>query len=392
MNFLDLFAGIGGFRLGMERAGHKCVGYVEFDKFARQSYQAMHDTKGEWTAHDITRVTDDDIRQLRDRGRIDIICGGFPCQAFSIAGKRKGFDDTRGTLFFEIARFANIIRPRYLFLENVKGLLNHNDGDTFETILRTLDELGYDAEWNLCNSKDFGVPQNRERVFIVGHRRDVPTNNIFPLERIEINGREIEKVYSLSEGISRDKRLFQGISSERKEIFRTSLQRLFKRIQQELQTGESREIQEVGEEIRQFSEGSLQEIKSEYKRSQGSDHAEGICGVVRIPTEEMLLLWTRNEQASGGEGRVQQQDLQTVNRQNRFIKGVREGEFSSLLLAVQSYQGRLFYSIGDGRDWTKIYSKEVGSWNTTLSSILEEQVHEKYFLSQELTKRLTTQL
>ena len=388
MKFLDLFAGIGGFRLGMEQAGHECVGYVEFDKYARKSYEAMHNTKGEWTAHDITRVTDDDIRELGDRGRIDCICGGFPCQSFSIAGKRGGFDDTRGTLFFEIVRFADILRPQYLFLENVKGLINHDGGDTFETILRALDELGYDAEWDLCNSKDFGVPQNRERVFIVGHRRDVPTNNIFPLERIEINGREIEKVYSLSEGISRDKRLFQGISSERKEIFRTSLQRLFKRIQQELQTGESREIQEVGEEIRQFSEGSLQEIKAEYKRSQGSDHAGGICGVVRIPTEEMLLLWTRNEQASGGEGRVQQQDLQTVNRQNRFIKGVREGEFSSLLLAVQSYQGRLFYSIGDGRDWTKIYSKEVGSWNTTLSSILEEQVHEKYFLSEEITKRL----
>src|SRR5699024_5548230 len=110
-----------------------------------------------------------------------------------------------------------------LFLENVKGLLSHDKGNTFATILNTLDELGYDVEWQLLNSKDFSTkerptPQNRERVFIIGHRRDVPTNNIFPLERIEINGREIEKVYSLSEGISRDKRLFQGISSERKEI------------------------------------------------------------------------------------------------------------------------------------------------------------------------------
>src|SRR5699024_3042067 len=181
MNFLDLFAGIGGFRLGMEQAGHKCIGYVEFDKFARQSYQAMHDTKGEWTAHDITRVTDDDIRQLRDRGRIDIICGGFSCQAFSIAGKRKGFDDTRGTLFFEIARFANIIRPRYLFLENVKGLLNHDNGNTFETILGALDELGYDVEWDLLNSKDFGVPQNRERVFVVGHLRNERGRKVFPV-------------------------------------------------------------------------------------------------------------------------------------------------------------------------------------------------------------------
>src|SRR5699024_998603 len=169
MNFLDLFAGIGGFRLGMERAGHKCVGFVEFDKFARQSYENMYDTKGEWTAHDITKVTDDDIRQLGHERRIDIITGGFPCQAFSIAGQRKGFKDTRGTLFFEIARFADILKPRYLFLENVRGLMSHDNGNTFETILRALDELGDDVEWDLLNSKDFGIPQNRERVFIIGH-------------------------------------------------------------------------------------------------------------------------------------------------------------------------------------------------------------------------------
>ena len=162
-------------------AGHKPIGYVEFDKFARRSYEAMHKTEGEWTAHDITTVTDDDIRQLGNRGRIDVITGGFPCQAFSIAGKRKGFEDTRGTLFFEIARFANIIRPRYLFLENVKGLLNHDDGNTFETIIRTLDELGYDVEWDLLNSKDFGVPQNRERVFIIGHLRGTSTRKVFPI-------------------------------------------------------------------------------------------------------------------------------------------------------------------------------------------------------------------
>ena len=147
MKFIDLFAGIGGFRLGMEQAGHECVGYVEFDKYARKSYEAMHNTKGEWTAHDITTVSDEHIRSLR--GQVDVICGGFPCQSFSISGKRGGFDDTRGTLFFEIVRFADILRPQYLFLENVKGLINHDGGDTFETILRALDELGYDAEWDL---------------------------------------------------------------------------------------------------------------------------------------------------------------------------------------------------------------------------------------------------
>ncbi|EAE3443145.1 DNA (cytosine-5-)-methyltransferase [Listeria monocytogenes] len=178
MNFLDLFAGIGGFRLGMERAGHKCVGYVEIDKYARKSYEAIHDVKGEWTAHDITKVTDDEWRELR--GTVDVICGGFPCQSFSIAGKRRGFEDIRGTLFFDIARAAKQIKPRILFLENVKGLLSHNKGQTFATILRALHELGYDAEWQVCNSKNFGVPQNRERVFIVGHLRGTCGRKIFP--------------------------------------------------------------------------------------------------------------------------------------------------------------------------------------------------------------------
>ncbi|MGE7111251.1 DNA cytosine methyltransferase [Lysinibacillus sp. NPDC047702] len=177
MRFLDLFAGIGGFRLGMEAAGHECVGYVEIDKFARKSYEAIHNTEGEWTAHDITSVTDDAIRGI---GSIDIICGGFLCQAFSVAGKRKGFNDTRGTLFFEIMRFASILRPRYLFLENVTGLLNHEGGDTFETIIRTLDEVGYDAEWDCINSKEY-VPQNRERVFIIGHSRESSTRKVFPI-------------------------------------------------------------------------------------------------------------------------------------------------------------------------------------------------------------------
>ncbi|HFI0358085.1 TPA: DNA cytosine methyltransferase [Streptococcus suis] len=177
MKFLDLFAGIGGFRLGMERAGHECVGFCEIDPFARKSYKAIHDTEGEFEFHDITAVTDESVRGI---GSVDVICGGFPCQAFSIAGKRAGFEDTRGTLFFEIARFASILRPKYLFLENVTGLLSHDNGNTFETILGALDDLGYDAEWQVFNSKNFGVPQNRERVFIVGHLRGAGGRAIFP--------------------------------------------------------------------------------------------------------------------------------------------------------------------------------------------------------------------
>lgn len=178
MKFIDLFAGIGGFRLGMESAGHECVAFCEIDKFARASYKAIHNTEGEIELHDITTVTDEEIRNI---GHVDAICGGFPCQAFSIAGHRRGFEDTRGTLFFEIARFAAILKPKYLFLENVKGLLNHDKGNTFETILSALDELGYDVEWQVLNSKDFGVPQNRERVFIIGHLRGQRGRKVFPI-------------------------------------------------------------------------------------------------------------------------------------------------------------------------------------------------------------------
>ena len=144
-------------------------------------------------APNITRVSDESIRRI---GRVDIICGGFPCQAFSIAGNRRGFEDTRGTLFFEIARFASILRPKYLFLENVKGLLNHDGGATFETILGALDELGYNVEWQVLNSKDFGVPQNRERVLIVGHLRGECTRRVFPLSKSGQQVASIKEQYS----------------------------------------------------------------------------------------------------------------------------------------------------------------------------------------------------
>lgn len=173
MRFYDLFSGIGGFRLGCERAGHTCVGGAEIDKYAREVYKHNF---GDYPTHS-------DIRNVatRDIPEHDILCAGFPCQAFSVAGKRMGFDDTRGTLFFEICRIAKQKRPRYLLLENVRGLLYHNEGETFRAMLSTLDELGYDAEWQVLNCKDFGIPQHRERVFIVGHARGEDTEQVFPL-------------------------------------------------------------------------------------------------------------------------------------------------------------------------------------------------------------------
>lgn len=148
----------------------------------------MHNTEGEWTKNDITTITNEEWAKLK--GSVDIIAGGFPCQAFSIAGNRGGFEDTRGTLFFDIARAAKEIEPSYLFLENVKGLFSHDKGRTFGTIIQTLDELGYITEWGLFNSKFWGVPQNRERVFIVATRKDVYKKPILfdLLKQQELNG------------------------------------------------------------------------------------------------------------------------------------------------------------------------------------------------------------
>ena len=167
IRYFDMFAGIGGFRSGLEAiGGFECVGYCEIDKYAKQAYEAMYDTGGELYFDDARKIVPE---QLPD---FDLLVGGFPCQSFSIAGARKGFDDIRGTLFFKIARIAAVKKPKYLFLENVPGLLNHNQGRTFETIIHTLDELGYDVCWQVLNSKNFGVPQSRNRVFIIGYLRE----------------------------------------------------------------------------------------------------------------------------------------------------------------------------------------------------------------------------
>lgn len=200
---LDMFSGIGGFRSGLERiGGFSFVGHCEIDKYANQAYEAIYQPKGEIYYNDARTI---DPLTLPD---IDLICGGFPCQSFSIAGKRRGFDDTRGTLFFEIARIAAVKRPMFLLLENVPGLLSHDNGRTFATILSTLDELGYDVAWQVLNSKDFGVPQSRQRVYIIGCLREKCAGQVLAFTEsngkalIEsIPGRQGERIYS-PEGLS----------------------------------------------------------------------------------------------------------------------------------------------------------------------------------------------
>ncbi len=176
IRFFDLFSGIGGFREGLRRAGgFTCVGHCEVDVYADRNYRRLFDTEGEWYC--------DDARKIETGGMpdFDLLCAGFPCQAFSIAGRREGFADARGTLFFEIARLVEARRPAYFLLENVPGLLSHDKGRTFHTILRTFYELGYHVEWKVLNSKDFGVPQSRRRVYIIGYLDGRCAGKILPI-------------------------------------------------------------------------------------------------------------------------------------------------------------------------------------------------------------------
>ena len=175
LTFFDFFSGIGGFRIGLERAGFKCVGYCDNDKHANKLYSNYFNTEEECFFNDITTINTTELPDF------DILCGGFPCQSFSIAGKRRGFEDTRGTMFFEVARILKDKKPKYFILENVKGLLNHDGGRTFQTILKILSDIGYKVQWQLLNSKFFGVPQNRERVYIVGCYGNECIGKIFPI-------------------------------------------------------------------------------------------------------------------------------------------------------------------------------------------------------------------
>ena len=196
IKYIDLFAGVGGFRVGINKAhpNWECVYSNEYDKYANSVYKKHYE-----------RCDDRDIRTVKTEEipDHDLLVGGFPCQAFSMAGKRRGFEDTRGTLFFEIARIAKQKQPRLLLLENVKGLLSHDSGNTFKTILRSLDELGYDCQWQVLNSKDFGVPQNRERVFIIGHLRGTSRPEVFP-----IRGSNSNHLEEITKGVSDAQRIY----------------------------------------------------------------------------------------------------------------------------------------------------------------------------------------
>ena len=214
MKFIELFAGIGAFRLGLERTGHECVWANEWLEKPRRIYARNFGEQPD--GRDIRDVTADDIPEA------DLLVGGFPCATFSIAGKRTGFslDDTRGTLAFEMFRLARDKKIPYILFENVKGLLNHDKGRTFGIILAVLDEMGYDCQWELLDSQNFGIPQHRERIFLIANLRTHPRPKVFPIGRG--NGKDTESEtqrtaegeYVIGQFIRRDKnfRTFLGVS------------------------------------------------------------------------------------------------------------------------------------------------------------------------------------
>ena len=230
MKFIDFFAGIGGFRRGMELAGHECVGFCEFDKFATASYISMHllteeqrktledipikkrqkeilkeeYRNGEWYANDIRRVYAEDIPKA------DCWCFGFPCQDISVAGKQVGFQGNRSSLFYRVMYLVGQLKeedkPTYLFIENVKNLLSVNGGWDFARLLIEMEQWGYDAEWQVLNSKDFGVPQNRERCFIIGHLRGRSSAEVFPVEGAD--GKNSVQIIAHKDGYRRNSQVF----------------------------------------------------------------------------------------------------------------------------------------------------------------------------------------
>ena len=214
MKVFSMFSGIGGFELGIKNTipNAEFIGYSEIDKYATQIYE--RNFKGVKNYGDATKINE---RELPD---FDLLVGGFPCQAFSIAGKRLGFRETRGTLFFDIARILSHKKPRHFVLENVRGLFSHDSGRTFQTILRVLSDIGYMVQWELLNSKNFGVPQNRERIYLVGHLGGRGREKVFPIGQISKEDSKESRLKELTENKSQAYRVYDqdGLATTIKSV------------------------------------------------------------------------------------------------------------------------------------------------------------------------------
>lgn len=417
MKYFEMFAGVGGFGIGIQnayednqktrRCGQEedisfgrsgracgepdigqyptCVGFSEIDKYASQVLKYHYPNIKNYG--DCTKINWSEVPDF------DLLCGGSPCQDFSIAGKRAGIEGKRSGLVWEYIRCLEEKKPKYFIFENVKGLLSSGAGLHLATILSAFSEAGYSLWWQVLNAKDFGVPQNRERIFVVGYRTDIgqpPEIDIKLKNEEERKQTNSEKMYLLQKGVTTYARelLLEKASEEITTFSREQMQKLLQGIRQGIQTGESEEIVSYRKKIQSESEGEIQEVGEISSWLESNNNTGGFSGVVSAPTEEMLLLWDSGRNAEKDKGQVQQQIGETDDRQNGLIEAIRKGKSCTLLLSVQPYKERLFYSLGNGRDWQNIYQSEVATPCKSLSSILETEVPQKYFLSQEQTEKI----
>ncbi|MCG1555455.1 DNA (cytosine-5-)-methyltransferase [Staphylococcus epidermidis] len=295
MKFIDICSGIGGFRSALEKHDHECVAFAEIDKYAKQSYKAIYNTEDEEELDDITSIADEHFRIYR--GQVDIITGGFPCQTFSIAGKRRGFEDTRGTIFFHIARAIKEIQPSYVLLENVKGLLSHDKGRTYGTIVQALDELGYFVEWGVFNSKYWGVPQNRERVYILVTRKDVFKGpKLFNLLKkqttvdtrlVDILEKDVDESYYLSEEKTRKLTLNEDLSGRLNQYDFAERDRIH----------------------------SVNKVSPTLNTMQGGDRQPKVAISKNAPHPERKTFTSKKEY-----GRIGKQAIETMNKNTEYIE------------------------------------------------------------------------
>lgn len=389
MKHFDTFTGYGGFTISAQKLGWETIGFSEIDKYADAVLKYNFSEVNNYGS-----VCDIDFRQFR--GEVDIITGGTPCQDLSVAGKGKGLEGERSGLFFEFIRALTESEPTYFVWENVKGALSSSKGWDFARVQIEMEQAGYDVWWQVINAKDFGVPQNRERVFAIGFRKGSGlidrTGVTFTYEELQRQANQ-EKMYWLSEGISSDIRILLSKNSPQEENFFSGeqVQRLLKQIQQGIQEKTSGEISEYCESIQRKFKGKVHKVGKVSPRTQGNNNLGGVPRVVQAPTEEMLLLWDNGRGFNKG-GRQDKQQVKIFNdRQEGFKQAIREGKLVPSLLSVQPYQERLFYSIGDGTDWYFIYQTKMAKWKT-LNSILEKEVDEKYYLSKESQGKILARL
>src|SRR3990167_4080645 len=310
MKYFSMFAGVEGFGQGIEG---EPIGFSEIDKYASMVLKYRFPNVKNYG--DCTTIKWEEVADF------GMLVGGSPCQDFSIAGKRRGLAGARSSLAWEFIRCLRTKQPRYFIWENVKGVMSSRSGWDFANIITAFSESGYSLWWQVLNAKDFGVPQNRERIFVVGYRNDIgqiPDIDIKWLHDERQRQTNSEKMYCLQKGVATyaQELLLEATSSQGKTFSREQMQGLLQSIRKGIQTGESEEVISYREKIQHESEGDIQEIGEISSWVESQNNSERVSGVVSAPTEKMLLLWHTRGDTEKSKRQVQQQVRAINNRQD----------------------------------------------------------------------------